>query len=104
MKIVPGHTRLYRRWAVYYHRAVVPVDIRETYGKLEELISLKTRYYREAVKKLRRVAVEVDARFDAHRKHNEKAFQVSTLSQEAINRLAELRFQQVVRGHEKARL
>ena len=104
MKIVPGHTRLYRRWAVYYHRAVVPVDIRETYGKREELISLKTRDYREAVKKLRRVAVEVDVRFDAHRKRKEKAFEVSALSQEAINRLAELRFQQVVRGHEKARL
>ena len=40
---MPGHTRLYRRGAVYYHRAAVPVDIIATYGKREETFSLKTK-------------------------------------------------------------
>ncbi len=38
---MPGHTRLYRRGAVYYHRAAVPQDIAETYGKREETFSVK---------------------------------------------------------------
>ncbi|WP_394704517.1 DUF6538 domain-containing protein [uncultured Cohaesibacter sp.] len=62
-----GHPRLYRRNATYYHRAVVPVDIQETYGKTEEKFSLKTKDYREALKLVRIAAVEVDQRFDEHR-------------------------------------
>ncbi len=104
MKIVPGHTRLYRRGAVYYHRCAVPTDLRESYGKREELISLKTRDYAVALKKVRRLAVEVDKRFEAHRQRLKPAFQIENLTQEAMNRLAELRFQQIVTQHEKARL
>lgn len=40
---MPGHTRLYRRGATYYHRAAVPKDIVETYGKREETFSLHTK-------------------------------------------------------------
>jgi len=65
---VSGHTRLYRRGAVYYHRAVVPADIVETYGKREELISLKTKDHAEALRKVRIKAVEVDNRFEEHRR------------------------------------
>lgn len=65
---VSGHTRLYRRGAVYYHRAVVPADIIETYGKREELISLRTKDYAEALRRVRIKAVEVDNRFDEHRR------------------------------------
>ncbi|WP_146193181.1 DUF6538 domain-containing protein [Maritimibacter sp. 55A14] len=49
---MPGHARLYRRGAVYYHRAAVPQDIVETYGKREETFSLQTRDYTEALRKV----------------------------------------------------
>ena len=68
LKKVSGHTRLYRRGAVYYHRAVVPADIVETYGKREELISLRTKDRAEALRKVRIKAVEIDNRFDEHRR------------------------------------
>ena len=61
------HPRLYRRNATYSHRAVVPVDIQETYGKTEEKFSLRTKDYREALKRVRVATVEVDKRFDEHR-------------------------------------
>ena len=54
---MPGHTRLYRRGAVYYHRAAVPKDIRDTYGKVEETFSLGTRNRAEALVKVRAAAV-----------------------------------------------
>lgn len=63
-----GHTRLYRRGAVYYHRAVVPADIVESYGKREELISLRTKDRAEAMRRVRIKAVEVDNRFELHRR------------------------------------
>jgi hypothetical protein len=30
---MPGHPRLYRRNATYYHRAAIPKDIADTYPK-----------------------------------------------------------------------
>ena len=67
LKSMPGHTRLYRRGAVYYHRAAVPQDIVTSYGKREETFSLKTRDHAEAVRRVRIAAVEVDRKFDEHR-------------------------------------
>lgn len=67
LKKMPGHTRLFRRGAVYYHRAAVPQDIAATYGKREETFSLNTRDYSEAVRRVRIAAVEVDRKFDEHR-------------------------------------
>lgn len=64
---MPGHTRLYRRNATYYHRAVVPKDIIETYGKVEETFSLKTKDRDEALRLVRIKAVEVNQRFEDHR-------------------------------------
>ncbi len=64
-----GHTRLYRRGATYYHRAAIPVDIQSTYGKAEETFSLKTKDYQEALKLVRKAAVEVDTKFEAHRQY-----------------------------------
>lgn len=64
---MPGHTRLYRRGAVYYHRAAVPKDIVGTYGKREETFSLKTKDRAEALRKVRIEAVRVDRLFDEHR-------------------------------------
>ena len=65
---MPGHPRLYRRGATYYHRAAIPVDIKDSYPKTEETFSLKTKDYQEALKLVRRAAVEVDERFEIHRK------------------------------------
>ena len=63
-----GHARLYRRGATYYHRAAIPVDIKDTYPKTEETFSLNTKNFQEALRLVRRAAVEVDDRFDAHRR------------------------------------
>lgn len=63
-----GHTRLYRRGAVYYHRAAIPKDISESYPKAEETFSLRTKDHNEALRLVRLAAVEVDERFDAHRR------------------------------------
>ena len=60
--------RLVRRGNVYYHRASIPTDIKDTYPKSEETFSLKTRDYREAVKLVRVAAVEVDLKFEEHRR------------------------------------
>jgi len=63
-----GHTRLYRRGAVYYHRAAIPKAIAETYPKAEETFSLKTKDHAEALRRVRMEAVRVDAKFAAHRR------------------------------------
>ncbi|MCC5989380.1 MAG: hypothetical protein JJT95_17045 [Pararhodobacter sp.] len=64
---MPGHTRLYRRNAVYYHRAAIPTDIADSYPKTAETFSLRTKDYGEALQRVRVAAVEVDQRFAAHR-------------------------------------
>jgi len=65
---MPGHPRLYRRGAVYWHRAAVPVDIADTYPKTEETFSLRTKDRNEALKRVRVEAARVDRLFDEHRK------------------------------------
>ncbi len=65
---MPGHPRLYRRGAVYWHRAAVPVDIAKTYPKTEETFSLRTKDRSEALKLVRVEAARVDRLFDEHRK------------------------------------
>jgi integrase len=65
---MPAHTRLYRRGAVYYHLAAFPKDIIDSYGKVEETFSLKTKDLNEALRLVRIKAVEVDRKFDDHRK------------------------------------
>ena len=65
---MPGHTRLYRRGATYYHRAAIPVDIADTYPKSEETFSLRTKDYSEALRLVKVKAVEVDERFEEHRR------------------------------------
>lgn len=81
-----GHTRLYRRGAVYYHRAAVPQDIVATYGKREETFSLRTRDYSEALRRVRIEAVKVDRKFDEHR---------LKLAQEQQDKLQELTLEQI---------
>jgi integrase len=68
MEKMPGHPRLYRRGATYYHRAAIPVDIKDSYPKAEETFSLRTKDYQEAVRRVRVAAAEVDRKFEAHRR------------------------------------
>lgn len=65
---MPSHARLFRRAATYYHRAAIPLDIKDTYPKAEETFSLKTKDYDEALRLLRIAAVQVDEKFEIHRR------------------------------------
>ncbi|PIB25692.1 hypothetical protein BFP76_00745 [Amylibacter kogurei] len=87
-----GHTRLYRRNATYYHRATVPKDIAKTYGKKEETFSLRTKDSAEALRLVRIKAVEVDERFDAHRRalSRNTIQDFEELSEEQINHLGQV--------------
>jgi len=58
---------------VVSHRSGVPTDIKATYGKREDLISLRTRDYQEALRKVRIKAVEIDNRFEEHRRQIRRA-------------------------------
>ncbi len=68
MEKMPGHPRLYRRGAKYYHRAAIPVDIKDTYPKSEETFSLKTSNYQDALKLVRKSSAEIDRKFESHRR------------------------------------
>lgn len=56
---MPNHPRLLRRGASFYHRAAVPADIKATYPKTEETFSLRTKDFREAVRRARVEAARV---------------------------------------------
>lgn len=107
LKKMSGHTRLYRRGAVYYHRAVVPADIVETYGKREELISLRTKDHAEALRKVRIKAVEVDNRFEEHRqtlRGRDAAPVVDELSPEQIQAIKAIYHAHLLEEDEAVRL
>ena len=88
---VTGHPRLYRRGARYYHRAAIPQDIQGSYPKAEETFSLKTSDYQEALRLVRKAAVEVDRKFDKHRRWvSAQAKPLDYLTDEQIERLASL--------------
>ena len=61
LEAVTGHTRLARR-------AAVPQDIKDSYPKAEATFSLKTRDRAEALRLVRLATVELDRRFDEHRR------------------------------------
>lgn len=63
-----GHPRLYRRGSTYYHRAAVPKDIADSYGKIEETFSLRTKNRAEALVRVRIEAARVDRLFEEHRR------------------------------------
>lgn len=88
---MPGHPRLYRRGAVYWHRAAVPVDIKDTYPKAEETFSLRTKDHREALKLVRIEAARVDRLFDDHRRRVALQAQppLDSLTDEQIKRIGE---------------
>ena len=101
-----GHTRLYRRGAVYYHRAAIPKDISESYPKAEETFSLRTKDHNEALRLVRVAAVEVDERFDAHRRRiiNQNAPAVTELSSAQLQDIKRTYFTHLLDEDEEVRL
>lgn len=98
LEAVPGHTRLARRGAVYYHRAAIPQDIKDSYLKAEEVFSLKTRDYAEALRLVRLAAVAVDERFAEHRRKIalEKAATLEDLTPEQITAAKDAHYRQLL--------
>ena len=103
---MPGHPRLYRRGATYYHRAAIPVDIKDTYPKAEETFSLRTKDYQEAVRRVRVAAVEVDRKFDDHRRQlaQQSKPPVKELSDAEIKRIGEVYYAHLLDEDEDTRL
>lgn len=89
---MPGHPRLYRRGATYYHRAAIPVDIKNSYPKTEETFSLRTKDYQEAVRRVRVAAAEVDRKFEEHRRQKAQQAKppLKELSDAEIKRIGEI--------------
>ena len=100
MSYPPGLIQL---GSVFHYRKRVPTDIVGSFGRCEIWTSLGTGNRPEAIKHARRVAVELDNKFDVHRHGQAEPFQVKELSQKAINKLAEFFCQQVVNEHDKSR-
>lgn len=103
---MPGHPRLYRRGATYYHRAAVPVDIKDTYPKSEETFSLKTKDRQEALRRVRIAAVDADRRFDAHRRELslDKAPRLEALTDQQIKDIGHCYYVHLMEEDEEARL
>ncbi len=103
---MPGHPRLYRRGATYYHRAAIPIDIKDTYPKSEETFSLKTKDYQDAVRRVRVAAAEVDRKFDAHRRelalHSQPS--LKELSDQQIKYIGDLYYAFLLDEDEETRL
>lgn len=75
-----------RKNGYFYHRVKVPVDIRTSYGKEIEQVSLSTRDHREAVRRLPAVIVETDRRFSRFR--DEYAAEIGSLKMDSITEKA----------------
>jgi integrase len=106
MSDMPNHPRLMKRGSVYYHRAAVPEDIRGTYTKREEIVSLRTRDPREALKLVRIEAARVDALFEAHRQEQARltAPKLSSLSPEQIRVVSDALYALILEEDEQERL
>jgi hypothetical protein len=106
LKKMPGHTRLHRRGSTYYHRAVVPKDIADTYPKREETFSLGTKDHAEALRLVKIKAVEVDERFEAHRREMAqlRAPMLSELTREQIKSVSDVYYAHLLDEDEDKRL
>ena len=103
---MPKHPRLTKRGNVYWHRASVPVDIKATYPKTEETFSLGTKDPQEALRLVRKAAVEVDERFAAHRRHLAPISEppLAELTQDHLRRLEEAYFAHLLDEDEETHL
>lgn len=106
LKKMPGHPRLYRREATYYFRAAIPADIADTYPKTTETHTLGTKDYQEALRLVRIASVEIDRKFDAHRRRiaAETAPTVDELTPEQLKQIKARYYQFLLEEDEEARL
>lgn len=106
MESVPGHPRLHRRVATYYHRAAIPKDIKATYPKTEEKSSLRTTDFEEAKRRVRIEAARVDRLFDDHRKmlQQAKAQALQELTDNQIADIREVYYRHLLEEDEETRL
>lgn len=98
-----GHPRLFCRKGTYYHRAAIPVDIKETYPKSEETFSLRTKDYREALKRVRVAAANVDRLFEEHR-HKQSSPAADVLTAEQLKRIQDVYYAHLLEEDEEIRL
>jgi integrase len=99
-----GHPRLYRRGAIYYHRAAIPKDIAATYPKKEETFSLRTTDRLEALRLVRVAASSVDRKFDAHRQTLlSQSKPLESLSDSQIEDLSECYYRALLEGDDDVR-
>lgn len=101
MAKVAKHPWLTQRNGVYYLRAPVPQDIRDTYGRAEVTYSLKTKDRRKAERLIHAKANEVAAAFEDHRRKNVVSApavvpQSLPLDPLTIQRLCDLHYQRVI--------
>ncbi len=103
---MPGHPRLHRRVATYYHRAAIPKDIKATYPKTEEKSSLRTTDFEEAKRRVRIEAARVDRLFDDHRKmlQQAKAQALQELTDNQIADIREVYYRHLLEEDEETRL
>lgn len=101
-----GHPRLYRRGATYYHRAVIPIDIKDTYPKTEETFSLNTKDRAEAVRLIRIEAAKVDRKFEEHRRSltRPKQTPIRELSTTQVKEVGEVYYAYLLEEDEETRL
>lgn len=82
------------------------MDIAESYPKREETFSLKTKDYAEAVRLVRRAAVEVDQKFEAHRQAQKRAVDkpLAELSAAQMKQIGDVYYQHVLEEDEEMRI
>ncbi|MBI9080824.1 MAG: site-specific integrase [Pseudodesulfovibrio sp.] len=83
----------------------MPTDIQSTYPKTEEKFSLKTKDYDKALKLVREAAVEVDKRFEEHRRWLKQQTQPirTELSQDEIRKVGEVYYAHLLQEDEDTR-
>lgn len=94
MKNLPKYPGLHNRNGTYYHRAAVPLDIQDSFGKKQVWRSLRTKDHKEALKLVRVAAVEADRLFDEHRAKMavEAASLTQVLTEEQIKQFGEMAY------------
>ncbi|MGH1376005.1 MAG: DUF6538 domain-containing protein [Alphaproteobacteria bacterium] len=99
-------TYLIRRGAVYYFRLRVPTDIAKTYGKREELFSLKTKDYQEAIKRVRKEVARIENQFEQHREELKRTSspRLKDITSEQLKHIHDVYYQYRLEEDEETRL
>ena len=74
---MPNYPGLTCRGDTYYCRFRIPVDIKPSYPKSEEKESLHTKDANEALRRIKLKAVQIDEKFEAHRRERRLSARMS---------------------------